>query len=168
MRQYFEVCNNLDKCLHELGQNSNVAVGISRAHGLHSRTHSTSEFYCFDKPEIIYEYDLKFLMRKDFPYSTELNRFIDMTGVAGLINKWYSHGHTKVIKPENTYSQIKMENFYGGYMIWLILYISSIFLFALERFVYKKVTSSNTSNFWIIAEMIIDSDRHFLLENKWN
>lgn len=143
MLKIFEECDNWDRCLYELGQNSKVAVGMLQAYELYSRSISSSQMYCFEKSEIIYEYALKFLMRHDFPYLNELNRFIGIASAAGLIEKWNSYDQMKIQQSRKTYaySHIKLESFYGVYVIWISAQIAIILLFAFEKFVYIKARS---------------------------
>lgn len=164
----FEVCNNLDLCLSQLHRNSKVALAISNEHAYKSYSESNYEFYCL-KEDFIYEYSLKFLVRKDFRYLNELNKFIQMTSSGGLIRKWHSNGRTRThLKHRGKqFEQLKWINFIGLYCIWWILQIVIIISMFWERLVYKKVRSSNKSKFWIISEMAIDPDRYFWLENKW-
>lgn len=48
---------------------------------------SNCQLRCFD--EVIYEYVLKFLIRRDFAFMKELNKFIQIASASGLIKKWY-------------------------------------------------------------------------------
>lgn len=165
----FEICNNLDLCLSQLHRNSNIALAISREHAYKSKSESNFEFYCL-KEEFIYEYALKFLVRKDFCYIKELNKFIQMANSGGLIEKWHSNvqNRTRFVKYEETqFKQMKMINVIGLYCVWWILQILTIISIFWERLVYRMVRSSKSSKFWIISEMAIDPRRYFFLENKW-
>lgn len=80
-------------CLSQLHQNSKLAVAISREHAYASRL--PSQLYCFDKEHIIYNYALTFLVRKDFRYLNELNRFVRAASAGGLIEKWQRSFRTR-------------------------------------------------------------------------
>lgn len=168
MLQNFKECDILDQCLYEVEQNSKMALGMSQALGLYSRSISSCQLYCFENSEIIYEYALKFLMRNDFPYVNELNQFIGIASAAGLIGKWHSHIQMKIQQPrhKSSYSHIKLESFYGVYVTWMGTQLAVILLFVVEKFVYTKATSSNPRKIWIFLEMVIEPGRHFLLEQK--
>lgn len=163
------ICENLDQCLGQLIENSKLAVAISLAHAHKSSLISPSEIYCFDESEIIHDYALKFLIRKDFHYLNELNTFIQMTSEGGLIEKWFSnssiHTHLEHFKLDNR--QIAMKHLQGAFLLGFLLTILSFCLLFLERFIYKKMKSHKPHQFWAFIEMLIDPDRHFLLENKW-
>lgn len=169
MLEKFQTCVNLDECLSKLDKMSTIAISREHAFG-HFDTQSNTAIYCFKKTEIIYEYSLKFLIRKEFSYFNELNRFIGMASAGGLIKKW----HTDCMIPkkvhlnhnEMIYRTVKLENLQAILMILFIFVTFSFLVLSLECFVYKKVTGSNPSRFWLIVQMIIDPDRHFFLENK--
>lgn len=165
----FKSCSDLDACLSQLQINSKLAVAISREHSLNSHLISPSQIYCFEKSEIIYEYALKFLIRKEFAYIEELNEFIRQASAGGLIEKWHKDSqfqHNYIHRPR-TYFRLSMDNFYGTHLILLGLALAAIFIFLLELFVYKKVTKPNPSKFWMTVEFVIDPVRYFWLENRW-
>lgn len=126
------------------------------------------QVYCFEKPEIIYEYNLKFLVNKNFSYSKDLNKFIRMASENGLIEKWQKDLLKEYQKRPDyrTFRSLSIQNFYGVLVVCLLFIIALIFAFILEKIVYNKTKTVNPSRFWIIIEIIIDPDRHFLLENK--
>lgn len=164
------ICENLDQCLGQLIENSKLAVAISLAHAHKSSLISPSEIYCFDGSEIIHDYTLKFLIRKDFPYLYELNVFIQMSFEGGLIGKWYSntsiHTPQEHFKPDNR--QMTMKNLHGAFLLAFLLTILSFCLLFLEKYIHKKMKANKPHQFWAILEILIDPDRHFLLENKWS
>lgn len=165
MIEKFQICDDINSCLSQLDRNAKLAVAISRERTLDLK--SSSKF-CFEYPETIYEYPMSFSVRQHFPYLRELNRFIQMASAGGLIMKWrvdnqiQAHYNNK----ENTYQNFTMGNYYGFFIIWGIIFLIDFGILLLEIFVHKKVRMSNPSRFWIIVEMVIDSDRHFWLENK--
>lgn len=164
----FHVCENLDECLSQLNWNSKLAVALSHEHAMNSHLISISQLYCFD--EVIYEYALKFLVRRDFAYTKELNKFIQMASAGGLIKQWHKNNKIRsMYKYEQEISlQVTAEKEFGFAIIWLIL-MTSVILFAFfEQIVYKKARAPNPSRFWMMIDLIIDSDRHFWLENEWN
>lgn len=158
----------MDVCLSWLHQDSELAVAVSREHAYNQHLDSSSQFYCFEKSEIIHEYTPTFLMQKDFPYFNELNRFIQRASAAGLIDKWHTDVKTPTYsrRKGKSYRQIKLQNFYGVYIIWFTLQLLVLVTFLLERFIHKKMKAHQPSRVWILAQMYIDPERHFLLETK--
>ena len=111
-----------------------MAVAISREHVRNSRL--KLDTYCFKKLEDIYHYELKFLVRKDFPYLNELNEFIRMAGATGLIEKWHSDGRIRYRKNNNNEVQsISNYNVAGAWMIYFILFA----VLFLSNAVFRKV-----------------------------
>lgn len=92
----FKICEDLNVCLKQLNQNQQLAIAISREHVRNS--HSNLHVFCFEQSDMIYDYALKFLVRKDFPYLNEFNEFIRMTSARGLIKKWHSE---RIIRYQN-------------------------------------------------------------------
>lgn len=152
----------------KLIENPYHAVAISREHAHSSSFFVDSTIYCFENAEVIHEYALKFLIAKDFPYLNELNEFVRRASESGLIDKWRidCHMRGKSKRNEKKFSRIKMENFYSVYLIWFPLMLFQIMCVLLERFVHKKRYNHPESRFWKLFEMFIDSDRHYLVENR--
>lgn len=162
MLTHFKICNNLDQCLSRLSGNPKLAVAISREHVQNNRFISTSQFYCFES-ENIYEYDLNFLVGKNIPFSKDLNEFIRRVIESGLIKKWHSDSQIRI---PNKYINTIHEQLDGVFLICYTMIVVVIFIFILEKIVYTKVRSPNTSRYWKFIEMLIDPDRHFWLENQ--
>lgn len=154
--------------MSQLYENSKLAVAISREHAINSRLISTDELYCFEKSQIIYEYDLKLFMCTNFPYINELNQFIQMASASGLIKKWRIDNQirSKIMRKEKNYNQLTLEQGYGYLIIWYCLLAFTFLFVFVEKIIYMKARAPNPSKIWILAEMLIDSDRHFLLETK--
>lgn len=166
MIEKFKICENVIACLDKLNCNSKLAVAISRERALNSYSKLYSKF-CFEKFETIHEYPMTFFIRSDFVYLEELNKFIQMASANGLIKKWRVDNQIqRQYGIENTYQKLKLDHFYGCLIIWCIILMIDFFILSLERLVYKKARMPNPSRFWILFEMIIDSDRHFWLEDK--
>lgn len=92
MLNRFEVVENASIYFEELKWNNKLAVAVSYEES-HSKTKDVpfefkKEFYCFAHKDIIYEYSLKMLVRKDFRLLKELNNFIKYANECGLIDKW--------------------------------------------------------------------------------
>lgn len=164
----FKICNDLDWCLSQLHGNAKLAVAISHEHAHNNRLISKSKFYCFKNSEIIYDYALKFLVRKDFPHLKQLNAFIGMTSASGFIKKWHIISR---VEPQYTYSPkvygiLTIENVGVTYIAWFTIALSTFLVFFLEMFIHKMAIKPNSSRIWKLIEMFINSDRHFWLKNK--
>lgn len=162
----YEICDNLEHCLKQLARNAELAVAVSQEYFQNRNSIENIGIYCFENPNVIYDYALYFMVRKDFSYLKELNGFIGMASESGLINKWRSTGPTKtyVTEKEQAYNNVKIKNLFGIFVIFLLLQALIVLTITLERFVHKKVNGRNPSRFWIYADMIISPDRLFLLE----
>lgn len=169
MLNNFKICTNLDECLSQIDVNPKLAVAISLAHASNSYLISSSQLYCFNNLDIIYEYAMKFLVNKNFTYFEKLNDFIGMASAGGLIEKWYSDGRIRAPYKhvERVYGHFLMEQMNGILIIWSIAVMIAIISFLNEFFVFMKSRAPNPSRLWIISEMLIDPDRHFWLESKW-
>lgn len=167
MLETFKICDDINSCLSQLNHNAKLAVAISRERTLNLNLKSSSKF-CFEYPDTIYEYPMTFSIRRHFPYLKDLNRFIQMASAGGLIWKWRVDNQIQAhytIK-DKTYQQLTLRNYYGFFIISCIILLIDLAILLLEIFAHKKARIPNPSRFWIIVEMIIDSDRHFWLENK--
>lgn len=166
---YFKICDNLDQCLSRLSGNPKLAVAISRERAYNSLLILASQIYCFDS-EIIYEFDLKFLVNKNSTILTDLNEFIQSAIESGLIKKW--RFDNQMIKLpckyiQKVYGQLNLEHHFGMIIIWGLMITFVFFVFLLERVVYRKVRSSNAARYLKFIEIAIDGERHFWLETKW-
>lgn len=163
MVENFKVCDDLNFCLNQLVQNSQLAVAISREYARNSHLMSTSQIYCFKNSEIIYDYATSFLVRKDYLLLDKLNEFIRLSSASGLIEKWrLSITYPKRYKHEETeiaYMTLKNADaiFYLCYFHTIIHFLT----FFSEKIVHKKARESNPGKIWILFEMFIDPERHF-------
>lgn len=161
----FKVCDDLDACLEQLNFNPKLAVAVSSEYIRSNRRFPTSNFYCFEKDEIIYSYSLKFLVRKDFSHLHKFEQFVKMVS-NGLVKKWNSDArtHPNYREHDEKYNGISLAHFYGVFVISLVLILAAFVVLFLEKYVYKKARELGW--FWKFTEMIIDPDRHFMLEGK--
>lgn len=167
MLEKFHICDDLDFCLSQLDHKFRLAVAISREYSHNSRLTLACHYHCFEKSEIIYEYALKFLVRRNFPYFNELNRFIQMASSSGLIEKWRSTNQNPFDYKEMFFGYLTFDYFLGIVILGSILWILLIVFIFVERIVHTKNREPNPSQFWVIFEMVIDPDRHFMLDNKY-
>lgn len=172
MLERFRICDDFRQCLSKLGSNSKLAVALSREYTRWIRLSSALQFYCFEKPEIIHSYALKFFLRKDFLYMNELNKFIKAASESGLIEKWRSYVNIQSINTQNSAERksglITLENIYGALGLWIVLQTLVLCIFLLEMLIHRQARKSNrVRRFWIFVEKIISPERHFMLKTKW-
>lgn len=165
--EHFEVENDLELALCKLEHNPRMSIAISREHAYNNPSIPFSRIYCFEKSHIIYSYTLNFFVRKNFPYLDELDDFILITGATGLIEKWRTLDR---IKPKVKYEErsigVTSRTFFQVLFMFLTLCTLLPMMLLFERFVHKKAHKANASNIWILFEIFIDSDRHFMLESN--
>lgn len=165
------MCDDLLQCLKQLHLNPTLAVAIPREFGRSIREHLNFPFHCFRRPEIIHSFALKFRLHEDFLYKNELNEFLIVATETGLIEKWRSDTRTRfdrryaVEEVEN--GLMTLDNLSGILILWALLNVIVALLFLLEIIVYRQVKRHNARRFWKAIEIIIDPDRHFMLETKW-
>lgn len=151
--------------MKQLEENSEIAVIISREHA--HLMQKTYQYYCFDKSELIYEFALKFSVKKQFAHLNELNSFIKMSSASGLIEKWRLEYQPKVKPITKRHIQpLSTESAFGLFMLFAFYNILLISFSLFEKYVHKKARETNPLRFWQLIEMLIDPDRHFLLESK--
>lgn len=149
--------------MSQLNREKKLAVAISREHVRNSRL--KLETYCFQNTEDIHHYELNFLVGKSFLYMNELNEFIWMAGATGLIEKWHTDKRIRYRKNNN--NEIQSISNYSLTGVYIVLFNLVVFVFLMvycERLIHKKVRQPNPKRFWLIAEMIIDPNRHFWLD----
>lgn len=163
----FKLCENLDVCLSRLLREPKLAVAISYEHAQNSHLILSTDIYCFERSEIIYDYALKFLVRKDFGHLHQLNAFIKAASSSGLIEKWRLDNRIKSQVENGKTSYFKtmnMDELQGYFVVCAIMVTVNFVVFLLEKYIHNKVREPNHSRLWNIVEMIINPDRHFLKE----
>lgn len=162
MLRNYELCNDIDDCLDQLNWRDDMAVAVPYERIQSSKLLSGSHIFCFNKNDAIYRYDLKFLIRKDFPFFNELNEFIEVSSQAGLINKWLkmNEKQPKYIDKKNINGKAT-----GSWFVVTGMMLVATLTFFAERLIYKKLERPNPSTVWIIGELAIDPERHFLLND---
>ena len=161
----FRICEDLNICSNQLNRERRMAVAISRAHVRNSRL--SLQTFCFEMLEDIHDYELKFLVRKDFPYLNELNEFIRMASANGLIENWHAKRRIRYAKGYNDENyETNSDSYKGIWMIYSVVLGFMLLTLYCERLIHKKARQPNPKRFWLIAEMIIDPNRHFWLKTK--
>lgn len=158
------MCSDIDDCLNQLTWNNKLAVAVSHERIQDNLLLRKSHIYCFDKSQSIHGYFTRFLIGEHFPYLQQLNDFIEKASSSGLISHWIKMNRMKTYFYEQKFI-IPHIVILGVWVIFSSLSCFSIFVYFAERIIYKKNREANVKNFWIIAEMLIDPDRHFLLHD---
>lgn len=163
--QKFNICENLDVCLKRLDSNQRLAVAISLEQAQSSRY--ASKIYCFRKSDAFLAYSLQILVRKDFPFLEELNKFINAASASGLIEKWQTDNKARCDfkYPTDRFHQMTMDNFVTFFILWISLAIVPCFVFVLENVIFYMTHKQNPTKFSHYLELWIDGDRHFLLDD---
>lgn len=154
------------KHLNQLNQNDRLAVASSFERIQYVASINNLNVYCFKHPNQIYEYSTKFLIRPHYPFSNELNKFIDRASDGGLIIKWLQRYRFPMKKRvEHILEPFRAENFIAQMGVYFFMLTSAFCALILERFVYRMVRMQNTWRIWRLLEIMIDSERYFLLRD---
>lgn len=160
------------QCLKKLYLNPTLAVALPREFSRSILKDLNFQFYCFERPEIIHSFALKFYLHKDFSYKTELNDFLMLASETGLIEKWRSNTRTQFdhrYDPAEVQSGLMtLDNLSGMLLLWICMILIVALVLCLEIIVFRQVKKHNALRFWRLIEMIIDPDRYFMLETKWS
>lgn len=161
------MCDDLDVCLRQLDLNRYLAVGVSLEHAQNSRLIPASEIYCFENVEQIMQYSVQILVRKEFFLFEEFNTFINLAKANGLVAKWWTQTR---IRPdyeyfEEEYGEITMDNFNGFFIFWISLLIVPTLVYFVEKIIFYGAQKPNPSKIFILLDMLIDGERHFLLND---
>lgn len=168
----FQVVKQPDRYFCKLQWDNKLAIAIPREQ---YRSRSETEnlgfnyqniAYCFDHPDVIYDYSLVMLVRNDFLLLNELNHFIRRAIDGGLVDKWLkryrSFGIGKLDANDTT---VKLETLFIELVIYLGIATLAFIIVLVERFVYGKVKTPNSKPWWRYIEMAIDPYRYFLLDD---
>lgn len=157
--------------MSRLEQNAYLAVAFSREHIWKYDLKEMHHIYCFEKPEIINEYAMRFLVHRESAYFNELNRFIELAAAGGLIERWHSISRIQShhqYKEKYAHYNLHANRFFGVIIILSGAIAFAFLIFLLEIFINRKVRSLNPNQFWIYADMCLNSERYFLRENKFD
>lgn len=163
----FTVTDVTSENFKRLDWNGKLAVASSFQRVQYLRSKSYFDLYFFNHPNQIHTYAPKFLMRPRFSFANELNKFIEQASNGGLINKWLKRYRlvSKGNDPEE-YRYLKLENLAFPLCISGIIWLFTLFVLMIERIVFRKVRMVGSNRFWRYVEILIDPDRHFLM-NKY-
>lgn len=164
------VSDHPDQFFYKLQWNDKLAIATFREMS-HSRNQignvdSQKTICCFEYPQIIYEYPLKMLIRTDFPFQNELNKFIEKATEGGLIVKWLKNYRSfGKEKSQYQYTTFKIESFPIALGIYIFMITLALITVIMEKLVHGKVRTPNSKPIWRYIEMAIDPYRYFLLKD---
>lgn len=144
-----------------------LAVAVSKANVKNDEIFARLNPFCFNGPNHIYEYPLKILAAKRFPFMSELNRFIEMANEAGLIVKWLEGIHFGPIcekKPLFEYIEVTFEMFAVFLVIIHGMNLFTGFILIIERIAFKEIHMQNVKPVWRFVDMMINPERYFWVE----
>lgn len=158
----FKVVEDAGEHIQKIDRHGNLAVAVPRTFVQSKRFNQGDQVFCFNSPDNIYDYALKFLMRKDFPLAEKLNEFIKDTSEYGIITKWLNEYRYKTGKQTKLeYQTFNEQHISVAWTLFLSLQIFAFCILLVEILVHKKVQQLSVP-FWRVLEMIIDPHRHFL------
>lgn len=161
----FEVCTEIDKCLHrlEFSDNNNLAVGISRLHIQAMSLHQN--IFCFDRTQNIYSYLNTFMIRSDFPQRNAFNNVLKGIASSGLTSKWQKdiRIYRQLSKHHSEVHSINIMDFYFAFLFASVFLNLSITAIILEFIVYYKFNSPNSKHYWTFWDKLISGIRYFVL-----
>lgn len=156
--------NDTNAYMRQLEWNDTLAVAttIERVQRIFG-----SMAYCFDNLQNIYEYSLSILMRKDFPLSNELNKFIQQTSSNGLLSMWLKQNQfeSPIEIKKKGFQQVSADTIFYLLIFHFSFSLGLLLLVNAERFIYKKVRTENSTQIWRYLEMGIDPHRYFFLRD---
>lgn len=141
-----------------------IAVAISAEYFRSISTDVTKNIYCIHESGFSSTHGLNFLVRDDFEFKRELDRFISMANEGGLISKWMADlGLEHVTQHEDkNKSEVTMAHIISLLIVCGSCIFLTLLVFLVEILIYKQKSKSNAGKFWSFAELVIDPERHFL------
>lgn len=168
----FELVDQPNDHLFQLERNDRLAIAISKELSLspirkgNNRMDPKLKIYCFGNSNSLHEYELTLLLRKNFPYLNEMNKFLKYASGVGLIEKWLKNYRSIAEKPPSyDYEMFKAESLYIAFTVFLCMMFASFIVVIMEKFVHKTVRTGNGGRFWRYIEIIIDPYRYLLLND---
>lgn len=158
----FEICDEIDKCLHRLEFDEKLAVATSRLHV--NVMPMLQNNFCFTQSQNIQQYFISFLIKKNFPLRNQFDEIIKRIETSGFFFKWkhdlQTHHNSNVNREFRRLSIADLE-----FMLAMLLCTTaaSFVIIILEIFINYKVKSKNSTNFWKLLDKIICGERRFFL-----
>lgn len=160
----FQLCDNIDVCLNQLKFKNDLAVAVSNEYVKISESFVNAEIYCFGNMNEMYEYDLKFLIRKNFKLFKKFNEFIGASQGAGLINKWLKLSQRRP-KMRQSNRKLYIIEAHSGWLIACGMLLGATVTFFVEHLVYRNISKSKPTKLWKFFDFLINPNRYFFLNN---
>lgn len=164
LRQTYEPCLDMDRCLLELKSDNKLAFAISRQHSLNAKVPiSDKDMFCFEKVDNIFSFSVVMLFKKDHHLLPLVNTLIRRITESGFILKWNIDVEYIKLKEElkrnreenlNVNQAINVSQLLGAFALcgigiiiagigfafeWLIFYLAQKKKFKLMRFIERKI-----------------------------
>lgn len=165
MKRKFEICSDIDECLHHLTlkQYKKYAVAVARTHAERSKLFALDKIYCFDRGENLQNYSISLNIRKGFKYMADVNEIIKRTLEAGLIKNWENDG-------QPVSNSVKLAEHLDDFVVTSIPRLNNATLFAIgctlalliisvEVVVSQRIEALNRYNLYMFM--------HKLLNARW-
>lgn len=159
----FQFCEDIDVCLNQIESNEKLAVAVSYEHVRSSLLLLKSKIHCFDKNESIQEFAVRFLVRKNFTFTNQLNDVIRFANDNGLIVHWLEMNRMIPHFHDNPTVLSIYVDIQAVWIVFTSLIGFAVFVLIAERIIHRKSIEINNGRFWFIAEILIHPDRQFLL-----
>lgn len=159
------MCNRSDYCLNQLNWNSATAVPSDYFHS--EQMTGGGEIYCIEQEGLKSTFGINLLLGKNFKFKNELDDFILRATKGGLILKWLHsvmYRFNRETIPNDP--QLKKKQIFPISMVCILISLIAIFVFFAEKIIYRNARRRHANWFWPFAEMLIDPDRHFFLEDR--
>lgn len=125
----------------------------------------TSRIYCLESGPAVYKYSLKFLIQKNSKLLDKLNAFILMASQSGLISKWTNYNGIRFhLHDTIEETKIRLSDLLIICIIGFIMLIFAGTALIFEKIVHQHKSKPNANLVWIYADILIDYERHYLLE----
>lgn len=145
------ICEDLDRCLLNVSNNTTTAIAISRSHALNNPLGLTDDdIFCFPASDDIVIYSTVMMFRKFHHLLPIINEKIRSISESGLLGKWRKDSDGGIMENERENSasaqgssqmKLRLEHVEGAFLVVVIgLGIASV-AFALEWIVYWLVHS---------------------------
>lgn len=165
----FEICSDIDECLHRLEFDDKLAVAVSRLHIQAMPLHKN--IFCFGPSQNIHNYLNAFMIRSEYSNRHAFDNMMKMVKDSGLISKFQKDlrlHHRKYRSRQITeVHSININEFNFAFLFALFFINLSITTFMFEFIIYYKVQSPNSSRIWVFLDKFICGKRYyFLLEPR--
>lgn len=159
----FEICSEIDKCLHRLEFDDILAVATSRLHIQAMPLHQN--IFCFDSSQNIQNYLNIFMIRSDYPNRRAFNNVLKGFITSGIVSKWAmdARRYSETSIRHFDVHSINITEFYFAFIFAMVFISLSITALIFEFIIHFKCHSRNSKYYWTFLDRIISGKRNFLL-----